>query len=33
MCRIASMLPQKYWGVYSSHPRLKELIQEGATPA
>jgi len=25
MCRIAVMLPEKYRGVYSDHPRLKEL--------
>ncbi len=25
MCRIAVMLPEKYHGVYSGHPRLKEL--------
>ena len=27
MCRIAAMLPEKYRGVYSEHPRLKELLQ------
>ena len=26
MCRIAAMLPEKYWGVYKDHPRLKELL-------
>jgi hypothetical protein len=26
MCRIGSMLPEKYRGVYAEHPRLKELI-------
>jgi len=26
MCRIASMLPEKYRGVYANHPRLKELF-------
>ena len=25
MCRIGSMLPEKYRGVYADHPRLKEL--------
>jgi 1-acyl-sn-glycerol-3-phosphate acyltransferase len=25
MCRIAAMLPQRYWGVYAGHPRLKAL--------
>lgn len=29
MCRIAAMLPSKYWGVYRDHPRLVELIDEG----
>ena len=28
MCRIAVMLPEKYWGVYKDHPRLKELLKE-----
>ena len=26
MCRIAAMLPPQYWGVYTEHPRLKELL-------
>lgn len=26
MCHIAAMLPEKYWGVYREHPRLKELL-------
>jgi 1-acyl-sn-glycerol-3-phosphate acyltransferase len=26
MCRIAVMLPEKYYGVYANHPRLKELL-------
>jgi len=26
MCRIGSMLPEKYRGVYAEHPRLKELL-------
>jgi 1-acyl-sn-glycerol-3-phosphate acyltransferase len=26
MCHIAAMLPEKYWGVYKEHPRLKELL-------
>jgi 1-acyl-sn-glycerol-3-phosphate acyltransferase len=25
MCRIAAMLPERYWGVYAGHVRLKEL--------
>ncbi len=33
MCRIASLLPAKYWGVYSNHPRLKTLLKEEAAPA
>jgi len=28
MCRIASLLPEKYHGVYAGHPRLKELMHE-----
>ncbi len=28
MCRIAVMLPEKYWGVYKDHPRLKELLKD-----
>lgn len=27
MCRIAALLPPEYRGVYSDHPRLKELLQ------
>jgi 1-acyl-sn-glycerol-3-phosphate acyltransferase len=26
MCRIAALLPAKYRGVYSDHPRLKQLL-------
>lgn len=26
MCRIAAQLPEKYWGLYKDHPRLKELL-------
>lgn len=29
MCRIGALLPERYWGVYSDHPRLKELLIEG----
>jgi 1-acyl-sn-glycerol-3-phosphate acyltransferase len=28
MIRIAQLLPEKYWGYYSEHPRLHELIRE-----
>ncbi|NIS80605.1 MAG: hypothetical protein GTO14_10460 [Anaerolineales bacterium] len=28
MCRIALLLPEKYWGVYTGHPRLLELLEE-----
>lgn len=28
MCRIGSMLPEKYRGVYAEHPRLKELLAQ-----
>jgi hypothetical protein len=27
MCRIASLLPEKYWGAYLEHPRVRELLQ------
>jgi 1-acyl-sn-glycerol-3-phosphate acyltransferase len=30
MCRIAAELPESYRGVYSDHPRLKELLAENA---
>ena len=35
MCRIALMMPEKYHGFYTNHPRLKELQAEQAknTPA
>ncbi len=26
MCRIASLIPERYRGVYADHPRLKELL-------
>ena len=34
MCQIAAMLPEKYRGVYASHPRLVEILaaQEPAKP-
>lgn len=28
MCRIAVLLPEKYRGVYSDHPRLQELLEQ-----
>ncbi|RMG96232.1 MAG: 1-acyl-sn-glycerol-3-phosphate acyltransferase [Chloroflexi bacterium] len=28
MCRIAAMLPEKYRGVYATHPRLQEILGE-----
>lgn len=28
MCRIAALLPPKYRGVYTDHPRLQELLAE-----
>jgi 1-acyl-sn-glycerol-3-phosphate acyltransferase len=28
MCHIAAILPEKYWGFYAGHPRLKELLAE-----
>ena len=30
MCRIAAMLPEKYWGVYKEHPKLKALLENKA---
>jgi 1-acyl-sn-glycerol-3-phosphate acyltransferase len=35
MCQIAAMLPEKYWGFYKDHPRLKEILAEkqGNSPA
>ena len=33
MCRIASILPEKYRGVYADHPRLKELLKSQVTHA
>lgn len=28
MCRIAALLPPRYWGAYADHPRLRELLAE-----
>lgn len=28
MCRIAALLPPRYWGFYKDHPRLKELTSQ-----
>jgi 1-acyl-sn-glycerol-3-phosphate acyltransferase len=33
MCRIASILPEKYRGVYADHPRLQELLKSQVTHA
>ena len=35
MCRIAALLPPRYWGYYSDHPRLQELtaVQSGVLGA
>jgi 1-acyl-sn-glycerol-3-phosphate acyltransferase len=30
MCCIAALLPEKYRGVYTDHPRLKELLETHA---
>ena len=27
MCRIAVLLPEKYHGFYSGHPRIKEIAE------
>ncbi len=32
LCRIAVLLPPKYWGFYKDHPRLKELLAEQGGP-
>ena len=32
MCRIAMMLPAKYWGAYADHSRLKELLANPQAP-
>jgi len=26
MCRIATLIPERYWGVYATHPRLRQLL-------
>ena len=28
MCQLAALLPEKYWGFYADHPRLKEILAE-----
>jgi 1-acyl-sn-glycerol-3-phosphate acyltransferase len=28
MCQLAALLPEKYRGVYTEHPRLKELLKD-----
>ena len=30
MCRLAALLPPPYRGVYADHPRLRDLLAEGA---
>lgn len=32
MCRIAALIPPRYWGFYKDHPRLQELIIEQGGP-
>ncbi len=32
MCRIAALLPPRYWGFYADYPRLHELVQEQGGP-
>jgi len=32
MCRIAALLPPKYWGFYKDFPRLQELVAEQGGP-
>jgi len=31
MCQIAALLPPEYRGVYADHPRLQQLLSEGAS--
>jgi 1-acyl-sn-glycerol-3-phosphate acyltransferase len=32
MCQIAALLPEKYWGFYKDHARLKEILgEQGST--
>jgi 1-acyl-sn-glycerol-3-phosphate acyltransferase len=31
MCQIAALLPPSYRGIYADHPRLQELLAQGAT--
>jgi len=35
MCRIAALLPPRYWGHYADHPRVRELLEQakGGSPA
>jgi 1-acyl-sn-glycerol-3-phosphate acyltransferase len=33
MCRLASMLPARYRGVYADHPRTLELLAQNGEPA
>jgi 1-acyl-sn-glycerol-3-phosphate acyltransferase len=33
MCQIGAMLPESYRGVYSDHPRLREILEENANHA
>ncbi|MFQ5942513.1 MAG: lysophospholipid acyltransferase family protein [Anaerolineales bacterium] len=28
MCRIAALLPQRYWGFYADYPRIQELLAQ-----
>ncbi len=32
MCRIANLLPSRYWGYYADYPRLMELQKTQSTP-
>jgi 1-acyl-sn-glycerol-3-phosphate acyltransferase len=31
MCRIAALLPRRYWGYYKDHPRMRELVPQSPT--
>lgn len=32
MCRIAALLPPRYWGYYADNPRILELVREAGRP-
>ncbi len=32
MCRIAALLPPRYWGYYAGNPRVLELVEQSSGP-